>query len=192
MTSKIDWFFKVVRIAGVNFPGAASFLQLQAEIDSLTMDARVKNLEDPISNLHEHVKPLSELIYQKIKSTDFIHLELESSEYENFSRVIALLASAGHIETEHAAGSSVPIGISLSDPTYIMYLCKLFEHAHKMEELIGLVDSCMIGEWLDGTSIAESIELPVCVVDAVFRIYEAKGLGLVSPEVGESSYLGQA
>jgi hypothetical protein len=192
MISGIDWFIKIVRIAGVNFPVAASLVQFQAEIDAFIMDSRIKKIEDPISNLHEDVKPFSELLYRKIKSTDSIQLELENSDYIKFSRVIALLASAGYFETEHAAGLSVPIGISLSDPTYIMYLCKLFEHTYKMEELIGLVDSCMIGEWLDGNGIAESIELPLCVVDAVFRIYEAKGLGLVSPDVGESSYLGQA
>src|SRR5690606_32524417 len=119
-------------------------------------------------------------------------LELETGEYQRFSRAIAALDAAGYIDTQNAAGSPFPIGISLSDPSYIMYLCKLFEDSHKLEELVGLVDRCMIGEWLDGTSIAESIELPVCVVDAVFKIYEAKGFGCVSPEVGECSYLGQA
>ena len=192
MASDVDWFLKIVRIAGVNFPVAASFVQLQAEIDSSAMAARINKLEDPISNLHEDVKSVSEVIYLKLKSTDFIHLELETGEYQRFSRAIAALDAAGYIDTQNAAGSPFPIGISLSDPSYIMYLCKLFEDSHKLEELVGLVDRCMIGEWLDGTSIAESIELPVCVVDAVFKIYEAKGFGCVSPEVGECSYLGQA
>ena len=192
MTSKIDWFIKIVRIAGVNFPVAASLVQLQAEIDSSSMVARIEKLEDPVSNLHEDVKSISKIIYIKLRATEFIHLELESSDYNNFSRAIAALNAAGYIHTHNAAGSSIPIGISLSDPSYIMYLCKLFEESHKLEELIGLVDGCMAGEWLDGTSIAGSIGLPVCVVDAVFRIYEAKGFGCVSPEVGDCRYLGQA
>ncbi|MHC9510273.1 hypothetical protein [Kangiella sp. M94] len=31
----MDWFFKLIRIAGVNFPVAASLVQLQAEIDAV-------------------------------------------------------------------------------------------------------------------------------------------------------------
>ncbi len=43
--SNIEWFFKIIRIAGVNFPVAASLVQLQAEIDSDAMEERLNNYQ---------------------------------------------------------------------------------------------------------------------------------------------------
>ena len=40
----MEWFVKLVRIAGVNFPVAASFVQLQAEIDSDKIEERLESL----------------------------------------------------------------------------------------------------------------------------------------------------
>ena len=192
MVSKIDWFLKVVRIVGVNFPVAASFIQLQAEIDSAAISARIEKLEDPISYLHEDVQTVSKVIYLKLCSRDSININLETDEYVTFSRAIAALDSAGCLVKKKKLGSTIPFELSLNNPSFIMYLCMLFEEDYKMEEVLGLVNGCTVGEWLNGVDIGKSIGLPVCVVHSIFKIYEAKGYGFVSNSIGVSKYLGKA
>ena len=63
MSRSMEWFIKIVRVAGVNFPGAASLVQLQAELDSTAMASRLEKLEDPISYLHEDIPDVAKEIY---------------------------------------------------------------------------------------------------------------------------------
>jgi len=71
-------------------------------------------------------------------------------------------------------------------------LCALEEDKDKMDSLIGVVENCNIGEWLDGNEIRNTIKLPLPVIMAVFNIYEAKGYGVCSKEIGSCKYLGKA
>lgn len=48
------------------------------------------------------------------------------------------LIKACNSTTQNSASSPFPIGISLSDPGYIMYLCKLFEASYKFRRNCGL------------------------------------------------------
>jgi len=89
-------------------------------------------------------------------------------------------------------GKSYAAGIRVSDPSYIMYLCALAEDSQKMASLIQEVDECPNGKWLNGKIIQKSLGLPLPVVQAVFDIYETKGYGLCSKEVGASQYMGKA
>ncbi len=188
----IDWFFKIIRIAGVNFPVAAAFVQLQAELESDKIADRLKKLEDPISFIHEDVPSLSREIYQTQASQDSESLSFNDEFYEKYRRPLAALNQRGFISISEALGVKVPLGIRVTDPSYMLYMCALFEDKTKMENLIDQVDSCRPDKWLDGEFIKDEMGLPKSVVRAVFKIYEAKGYGLLSNTIGTCEYMGKA
>ena len=188
----VDWLFSIVRIAGASFPVASSLVQLQAEIDSKALAKRVRRLEDPVSFLHPDVPEASRELYAALKAQDEAHLQLADDFYSRFRRPLAALESQGYLECRRALNRQLPVGIFLSDPSFIMYLCALCERDDAMEQLIQRADSCPVGEWLEGRQIATEIGLPVQVVAACFAIYESKGYGLCSNTLGAVQYLGKA
>ena len=112
--------------------------------------------------------------------------------FKKYSRALAALESQGCIKQKRAIGKKYALGIRLVDPSFIMYMCALEEDSNKMNSIIKIVDDCSIGEWLNGKSIQASINLPLPVIDAVFQIYESKGYGRCSQEIGSSKYMGKA
>jgi hypothetical protein len=188
----MDWLFSIIRIAGASFPVASSLVQLQAEIDSKALLNRVEKLEDPVSFLHHDVPILSKLIYHELKSQESTNLSFSDEFYSKYSRPLAALESQGFIKGVHTLCNRYKGGIYLCDPSFIMYLCAIAEKKNKMEELIKIVDSCEVGNWLDGKKIKIELDLPLPVIRAVFDIYESKGYGLCSKTVGVDKYLGKA
>lgn len=188
----MDWFLKLVRIAGVNFPGAASLVQLQAELGSSAMVDRLEQLEDPISYLHEDVPKVAKDIYEGIKSLDSLSLDFPDNFYKKYSRPLAVLDSHSLISKRGVLGSNIPNGIRITDSSFIMYMCNLAEDAKKMQKIVDIVDRCDVGVWLDGEQLKDSIELPSSVIEAVFKIYESKGYGITSKTIGSCKYLGKA
>lgn len=89
-------------------------------------------------------------------------------------------------------GKRYAAGIVISDPSYIIYMCALFEDADKMEELYHQIDSCAIGNSLNGKEIKRNLVLPLPVVSAGFQLFEAKGYGICSQEIGSVVYIGNA
>jgi len=116
----MEWVLKLIRIAGVNFPGAASLVQLQAKIDSDKIAERLQKLEDPISYLHEDVPATSKEIYQKLSFNDSVNLNFDDEFYTKYSRPLAALAKKSFISKYMVLGSRIPRGITLIDPTFIM------------------------------------------------------------------------
>lgn len=188
----MDWLFSIARIAGASFPVASSLVQLQAEIDSRKLLDRVKRLEDPISCIHEGTPELSRLIYKQLKSTESPTIVLDPEMYAKYSRPLAALEKLDCIRGLHAIGSKYAAGFRLSDPTFVMYMCALEEDISRMKGLINLVDNCTAGQRLQGEKIKEQIDVPMPVIAAVFEIYERKGYGFCSKEVGATTYIGQA
>ena len=186
----MDWLTSIVRIAGASFPVASSLVQLQSEIDSKTLLKRVSKLEDPISHLHEDVSEVSRLIYQKLKHVNKIQLQFDEPFYRRFSRALAVLESQGFIEGRHGLGKQYMEGVSVVDPSYIMYLCAIAEDEKKMVSLLKQVDDCHVGQNLDGKEM--NIDLPLPVIMAVFKIYESKGFGRCSKEINSCRYVGMA
>ena len=43
----MEWFIRLVRIAGASFPGASSLVQFQSELSAIQFENRLKALEDP-------------------------------------------------------------------------------------------------------------------------------------------------
>ena len=188
----MDWLFSIVRVAGASFPVASSLVQLNSEIESKALLQRVAKLEDPISHLHELVPELSKHIYEEVKKTNSTSVEFSDDFYKKFSRPLAALESQKFIKGGHVIGKQFAVGLSVVDPSYIMYMCALAEESKKMEALINTVDSCGLEKWINGVEIHESLGIPLPVVKAVFEIYETKGYGLCSKTIGESKYKGKA
>ena len=192
MSNTMEWFSKLIRIAGVNFPGAAPLVQFQAELDSDKMAERLQKLEDPISYLQEDVQAASKAIYHESCVNDSANLNFDEEFYAKYSRPLAALTKQSFISKKSVIGSRMPRGITLIDPTYIMYMCALAKDQNKMQEIVKIVDSCGIGKWLDGEKLKHEIGLPKYVIRAVFEIYEAKGYGFLSKTIGSCQYLGNA
>ena len=190
MEKKLDWLISIVRIAGSSFPVASSLVQLQAELDSKKLLERITKLEDPISYIHELVPEVSKKIYSAIQSENSSMVEFNESFYSDYSRPLSALEAKGFIKGRHALGKRYAAGIRVIDPSYIMYMCALVEDSYSMESLIQEVDECPKGKWLNGKTIQEKLSLPLPVVQAVFDIYEEKGYGLCSKEIGASQYYG--
>lgn len=187
----MDWLYSLIRIAGASFPGASSLVQLNAEIESNAVRSRLDNLEDPISSLHPDAQVVSAHIYDALKLSNSSLIDFEKDFYQRYGRPLAAIEAAGLIEGQHALGGRFACGIRVKDPSYILYMCALFESQEKMSSLLKLVDGCESGKWLDGDAIGKELELPVPVVGAVFNIFVSKGYGLKSGEISATRYMAQ-
>lgn len=111
----MDWFFSIIRIAGVTFPGAAALgtalVQLQAEIDSASLKKRVSKLEDPISWLHADVPELSRHLYRKLKAENSLKMYFNDEFYVRYSRALAALETCGYLKGSHALGKRFAAGL---------------------------------------------------------------------------------
>lgn len=190
MGKSIDWFCKIVRIAGVNFPVAASLVQLQAELDSIEMSKRIEKFEDPISYLHEDIQEVSKLIYAQLVKCDSVNLDFDDDFYVKYSRPLATLTKSGYISKNNVQGTRIPLGINLIDPTFILYMCAIAGDSKTMERLVNIVDECPVGQSLKGNVLKEKLGIPLYVIRAVFEVYEAKGYGLLSRRMGFYDYMG--
>ncbi len=68
-------------------------------------------------------------------------------------------------------------------------MCALAENKQKMESLMKVVDECPKGNRLNSKKLQDSLGLPLPVIQAVFDIYEAKGYGCCSREIGSYQYM---
>ncbi|MCI5146483.1 MAG: hypothetical protein D3923_13385 [Candidatus Electrothrix sp. AR3] len=187
----MSWFYSIIKIAGASFPVASSLVQFQSELDSKEITKQIKKLNDPISGLHVDIPNVSKILYKKITDTNSSYLqELGNEFYTQYSRSLAILESHKYIKGYHDSGGKYSAGMSVIDPTYIMYMCASNEDQNKMEAIMKVVDECQVDEQLDGRILQKEIGLSLPVIEAVFKIYESKGYGFVSQEIGSSSYLG--
>ena len=185
-------FMRLMRVAGVNFPVAASFIQISNELDSIEIQKRLTKLEDPISSLHEDIPSLSHVIYIALAENDSSALNFRDDVYDKYSRAFAKLDSQGLITKHNQAGTIYPALIEVSDASYIAYLATCFEDTKKMDLLFTIVDSCKVGTWLNGHEIQKDIQLPLVVIKAIFDIFASNGFGICSRNIGECTYLANA
>jgi hypothetical protein len=186
------WLMSVARIVGASLPLVPSLLQLQAEIDSAAIQRRLLSLEDPISTLHPDIREVSEKLYRELTATRVANLRLDGAFYTQYSRSLAILEAQGYIVGTHAIGARYVDGLRVQDPKYVVYLCALYEDQSKMDGLVQLLESCRPGQWLRGEDIEADLQLPRPVIKALFQLYEARGLGDCSQEIGAVSYVARA
>jgi hypothetical protein len=184
----MDWLLSLVRIVGASVPGASSLLQLQAEIDGKGVDNRLRRLEDPISALHPDVQELAGVLYQAAKTKDQEGVELAEGLYSRYARPLALLDAEGLIVGTHTLARRFGGGLALSNPVFFMYMCALHEKPASMARLLEQVEGARAGTWLRGDSISAELDLPLVTVRAVFKLYVARGLGIMSAEIGTANY----
>lgn len=187
----MSWFLKIIRIAGVNFPVSAMLVQFQAELDADKFENRLKNLEDPMSSLHEDVSSFAAKVYSKFKSIDSVTLEFDIEFYTQYGRVLALIETKNIIGKNNAVGSRFPLSIKLVDPSFILYMACKFEDINKMQKLLDLGDHCKIGETINAEKLSETIKLPKYLIRAVFEIYEDKGFGYLFGGMTKFRYTGK-
>jgi hypothetical protein len=188
----MKWLMSLVRIVGASLPYGSALLQLQAEIDSAAIQKRLRMLEDPISQLHPDVREVSEKLYNQLSATGEATLQFDAGFYAKYGKPLAILEARGFIAGAHAIGMKYVGGLWLQDPGYFVYLCALYEDQSKMDRLIELLAACAPGQWLRGDEIAKDLQLPRPVVKAFFELYEQRGLGTCSKEIGAILYLSRA
>lgn len=187
----VDWLFTVVRVAGASFPGASSLVQLQSELDSKHLSQRVRQLEDPISFLHEDVPDLARTLYEAVQSQDRGNVKLEPEVVERFRRPLARLEAHGCVACHQGLNDRLPRSVQLTDPSFVMYMCALCEPEKRMNALIRAVDQCEPGQWIDGDELHRETGIPLAAIRACFEIYEASGYGLRSKTLQQTRYMGK-
>ena len=185
----MEWIAALIRAIGASFPGAASLVQLNSEIESSNTNRRLDRLEDPISALHPEVRQLSSEIYLALKGGAATTLAFDDSFYQRFGRPLAALEADGEIKAGHTLNKRYAFGFRITSPVYILYMAPLFESKHKMSKLVQTVDACKAGDRLDGNAVAVQLGIPVSVVRSVLELYRDKGYGLLSDEPGSSKYM---
>lgn len=188
----MEWFIRLVRIAGASFPGASSLVQLQSELSSIQFEQRLKELEDPISQIDDHVQDAAKIMYQALKEQDSININLDPAFYERYNRTIILLENKGLIKREMANGHRHPLCVSLINPFFIVYMSAFSENADTMSEVLHLVDKCPTGTTLDAELIYKEKNIPKHTISAVFQIYEYKKLGTCTGGMQKLRYQGTA
>ncbi len=189
----MKWLASIAKIAGVSSPFTAWIVQITAERNASQLDTRLKNLEDPISTIHEDVATVSQVIYSRLCDAESNSIDLDKEDYQRFSRPLAALGSFGHVSGEQGLGAMYAAGIRLSDPAFILYMCSLYEDADKMNRLVEMLDGCTRGQNIRAQDLMGRTGLPKAVVTAVFKTFEAKGYGICSKEQGlNQAYIGTA
>ena len=199
----MKWLFSVVRMFGASFPFASSLVQLQAEVDSAAVRQRLLALEDPISTLHPDIRKLSEKLYnglaagtgnldKALAAAGVAMFRFDDAFAAEYGKPLAILEKKGFIEGTHSIGGPDFDRVYLRAPEYFGYLCALYEEPSKMDRLVEILDTCKRGQWLLGEKIAPDLQLPLPVVKAFFRLYEERGLGECSREIGVARYVGRA
>jgi hypothetical protein len=183
-----SWLSTLVRVLGSSFFLTAPLVQLQSDLDSRKTQRILARLDDPISTLHADVRAVSKLIYDLVREYNAKSLDASAEFYERYARVLAILESQGLIQATHGLSQRYAGGFWISNPQYILYMAALFEDPDKMDFLVKYVDQAQRRTWLKGADIAQELGLPVPVVKAVFDVYESKGLGVCSKEVGTANY----
>lgn len=162
------------------------------QLEGHAIQQRLARLEDPISALHPDVPELSELIYVGIKERGREPVNFTDEFKTRYQRALALLESHGLISGTHTFAGRFYAGVWIANPTYMLYMCMVAEDPDTMQVLMQRVDTAPVNQWIHGLPIAQELALPLRVVDAVFELYESRGLGLRSRTIGESLYLPRA
>lgn len=188
----MNWLFALTRVAGASFPLASSLVQLQAELSGLEIQARLREIEDPISHIHPDVRELAREIYIALRDRGLWPLEMSEDFYGRYSRPLAMLEAARHIDATHAIGRRFAGGIWSNGPSFTLYMCALYEDPGRMDSLVTRVNEAPPGTHLDGRELARELDLPPATVKAVFESFSDKDLGLTSPSLRDLSYRAKA
>lgn len=132
-------------------------------------------------------------LFDKMVELDSAYLQFDRQFYGENSRVLAILEKHGLIKGAHCLTELYHAGLILTDPAYILYMCHLFADAGLMNKLYEIVDSCRLGEGFLSKTIQKETGLSLPIIEAMFKIFEAKGYGTVHEYTGNiTRYMGTA
>lgn len=180
----MSWIVVLAKVVGSSVPFASSAVQFASELGSRDIQARLRRLEDPISALHPDVRELAEIVYRSVEDTDESRVQLTDEQYDSFRRPLAILEAHGHIRGSHSLQQKFIAGFWLTDPTFVLYMCALYEDADIMERLVAFLETTKPSTWIRGKDLAQEYAVPLPVIKALFQMYEARGLGVLSTELG--------
>ena len=103
-----------------------------------------------------------------------------------------MLEANALISTDRASGRKLPLGINLTEPSYIAYMCAVAENPKRMSDLIEILEGCEIGQTINAEVLTDSVRLAKYVIRAFFQIYAAKGFGYCSGGMRQFKYSGKA
>jgi hypothetical protein len=166
-------------------------VRLTAEPNLATRPWQLLALVDPISALHPDIQELSEKLYKQLLATGLAELRPDATFCTQYGKPLAILEKEAFIKATHTIGGRDFERLWLN-PKYFLYLCARYEDQSKMDRLVQLLASCKRGQWLLGEAIAAELQLPLPVIRAFFHLYEERGLGECSREIGAVSYVGRA
>ena len=160
-------------------------VQYHSELESNRINKRLHKLEDPIGQLHEDIPTLLKIIYNHIQK-DNIDLKIILNEelYEKYSRALAVLESKNLIKGMNTLGRKFAHDFRLIDPIFVLYMCSLFEDTKKIEKLTKKLENCTRGDSINGNSLQKELDVPLGIIYSFFEIYESKGFGSFSREIG--------
>jgi hypothetical protein len=164
-------------------PVGAMILQSWTETDSRLLEERLGRLEDPITALHPDVREVARLVYDRIRETQRARVEFDQAFYERFARPLALLKSHGFIMSVDGLSRPYLKGFT-AQPIFLTYMCWLYEDSARMALLTERMEAAPRRHWVDGEKLAAECTLPLPVVQSVFRIHAAGGLGILSETTG--------
>lgn len=185
----MGWLLTIARIAGTTSPFTAWLVQAEAEIKAKDFQTRLERLEDPFSRLHPDVRELGRILYESIQNTDESRVQLDDTRMQRYARALAILKAAGCIEgTSTVGGGPFYGGIYVTDPSFLLYLCTLYEDSDLMDRFVERVEKTPARTSLRGDELSTEYALPLPIVKAVFQVYERRGLGILSKETGTVNY----
>jgi hypothetical protein len=187
--SWIDDLLAAIRIAGSAAPLVAPLLQLDAEVDRRGLAKRLEALEDPISRLHPDVAEVSKRLYEEVRRTegDSAMLHPGPEFFDRYGKALAILESHGLVTGTHTLARRFHSGVRAAAP-YVLYMAARYEDERRLAAAQARIESAPRGSWLDGRELATELGVPWILLAALFDIYEAKGLGVRSKQIGTVNY----
>ncbi|HHP0513992.1 TPA: hypothetical protein ACRZ3R_004811 [Vibrio harveyi] len=137
-----------------------------------------------ISNIHEDVLPLSQLLFNRVNEAKSNYIELDKDDYHAHQRVITLLANEGLITNKHVYP---PIYTLILGNEMMIYLLLCFE-AKKFQELSREMSNLPSGKTIHIETLKNKLSIDSSFLASAFKTYESYGLGHCGGGVNVNSY----
>jgi|GEM_PF-3670191 len=181
-------FYKIIF---ASLPGFSNVIQYFAELESEEIERRLRVLEDPLGQFDSGAKDLCVKLYDAVKSCESVSAKIPWSDcFEPFLKTLRRFEAHGMISGTPVLGDTNAYrhGIWLK-PRFLVYIAMLGGDEPWCRDLADLMSQLDSGNSLDGKKVAQSIKLPLPVIDAYFHLFESEGQGMKSREIGRSYYI---
>ena len=190
----MGWFSNTVQLS-FSAAGLGVVSTALAQVDINKLEKRIQKLEDPISAIHRDVPKLCEVIHKILIEKDndprtLYEVSLTSEQRHEYDSVLKVLNAKGiiTIPLDNRKNGPVSCKFRIQDPMFCLYIFELFGPKLKIQQLKEYLDNYQSNIWYEGTALALDFEIPIEIPDAFFSLARARGQGLKSDTIGESSF----